>query len=72
LYTQHRALAGRILETFPNEREPVKKWIQDNAEEVERISHMLADMQGLATIDYAIASVAVSSFDQLLRVTESS
>ena len=72
LYTQHRALAGRILETYPNEREPVKKWLQDNAEEVERVSLMLSDMQGLAAIDYAIASVAVRSFDQLLRVTESS
>jgi len=71
LYSQHRSLAGRILEAFPNEKDPVKKWLQQNAGDVEQVSLMLKDMQGLPSMDYAIASVAVRSLDQLLLTTES-
>ncbi len=71
LYSQHRRLAGRILEAFPNEKAPVRKWLQENAGDVEHVSLMLKDMQGLPSMDYAIASVAVRSLDQLLLTTES-
>ncbi|MCP4048090.1 MAG: NAD-glutamate dehydrogenase [Gammaproteobacteria bacterium] len=72
LYSQHRMLAGRVLEAFPNEKDPLKRWLKDNAADVERISIMLKDMQTLGAMDYAVASVAVRSLDQLLLVTESS
>ncbi len=72
LYSQHRMLAGRVLEAFPNEKYPLKRWLKDHAADVERISIMLKDMQTLGAMDYAVASVAVRSLDQLLLVTESS
>jgi glutamate dehydrogenase len=72
LYSQHRSLAGRVLEAFPNEKAPLKRWLKDNAADVERVSIMLKDMQGLGSMDYAVVSVAVRSLDQLLLVTESS
>jgi glutamate dehydrogenase len=71
LYSQHRRLAGRILEAFPNEKASVKMWLEDNAGSVERVTLMLNDMQSLPSIDYAIVSVAVRSLDQLLVATES-
>ena len=70
LYIQHRRLAGRVLEACPDARDPVGRWLQDNAEHVERVSLMLKDMQRLPSMDYAIVSVAVSSLDQLLLETE--
>jgi len=70
LYSQHRRLAGRILDSFPNEKEPVRKWFEENAKDVERISIMLSDMQSLPSMDYAVASVAVRSLDQLLLSTK--
>ena len=72
LYSQHRSLAGRVLETFPDEKDPLKRWLRDNAADVERVSIMLKDMQSLGSMDYAVVSVAVRSLDQLLLVTESS
>ncbi len=70
LYTQHRRLAGRTLEAFPNEKDPVKKWIKANAENVERVSFMMNDMQSLPSMDYATVSVAVRSLNQLLLATK--
>jgi glutamate dehydrogenase len=69
LYSQHRRLADRILEAFPDEKKPVRRWLKDNAEDVERVSVMLSDMQSLPSMDYAIVSVAVRSLDQLLHAT---
>jgi glutamate dehydrogenase len=70
LYIQHRRLAARVLEACPDARDPVGRWLKDNAKHVERVSLMLKDMQRLPSMDYAIVSVAVSSLDQLLLETE--
>jgi glutamate dehydrogenase len=70
LYKQHRRLAARVLETCADTRDPVRSWLQENAEPVERVSLMLKDMQSLPSMDYAIVSVAVGSLDQLLLETE--
>jgi glutamate dehydrogenase len=72
LYSQHRRLAGRVLETFPDSKEPVDTWIEANASDVERVSLMMNDMQDLTTMDYATVSVAVRSLEQLLTATKSS
>ena len=66
LYSQHRRLAGRVLEAFPDEKDPVKSWIEANNKAVERVSLMLSDMQNLAAMDYATVSVAVRSLESLL------
>ncbi len=72
LYSQHRRLAGRVLETFPDSKKPVNSWIEANASDVERVSLMMNDMQDLTTMDYATVSVAVRSLEQLLTATKSS
>jgi glutamate dehydrogenase len=72
LYFQHRKLAGRVLETCPDTKDPVNCWIKDNADDVERVSLMMKDMHNLPTMDYATVSVAVRSLDQLLLATGSS
>jgi len=69
LYSQHRRLAGRVLQAFPQEKEAVSCWLDTNKEAVDRISLMMTDMQGLPRMDYATVSVAVRSLDKLLRVT---
>ena len=66
LYSQHRRLAGRVLEAFPDEKDPVKRWIEANNEAVESVSLMLRDMQDLSSMDYATVSVAVRSLEGLL------
>jgi glutamate dehydrogenase len=66
LYSQHRRLAGRILKAFPDDKDPVKSWIEENSEAVERVSLMLSDMQNLPSMDYATVSVAVRSLEGLL------
>jgi len=66
LYSQHRRLAGRVLEAFPDEKDPVNSWIEANAGAVERVSLMLNDMQNLASMDYATVSVAVRFLESLL------
>ncbi|HEY5776919.1 MAG TPA: NAD-glutamate dehydrogenase domain-containing protein, partial [Xanthomonadales bacterium] len=71
LYSQHRRLAGRVLEAFPKAKDPVKSWVEANGEAVGRIILMLKDMQGLKTMDYATASVAVRSLEGLLTNTQS-
>ncbi len=71
LYSQHRRLAGRVLEAFPQDPAPVKSWIESHAAEVERISRMMLDMQRLPSMDYATVSVAVRSLEQLLAATPS-
>jgi glutamate dehydrogenase len=70
LYSQHRRLAGRVLETYPDVKDPVNSWIQANADDVERVSNMMNDMHDLASMDYATVSVAVRSLDQLLLATK--
>ena len=70
LYSQHRRLAGKVLEAFPADKDPVGSWIKAHAEEVERISLMMTDMQRLSSMDYATVSVAVRSLDQLLKATK--
>ena len=71
LYSQHRSLAGRVLEAFPDEKDPVKCWIEVNVEAVERVSLMLNDMQDLSSMDYATVSVAVRSLEGLLMKSKS-
>ena len=71
LYSQHRRLAGRVLEAFPDEKDPVKRWIETNALAVERVSLMLNDMQDLPSMDYATVSVAVRSLERLLTKSNS-
>ena len=71
LYSQHRRLAGRVLEAYPDEKDPVKTWMAANREAVERVTLMLTDMQGLPAMDYATASVAVRSLEGLLAQTQS-
>ena len=71
LYSQHRRLAGRVLEAYPDEKDPVKTWMSANGEAVERVTLMLTDMQGLPAMDYATASVAVRSLEGLLAQTQS-
>ena len=72
LYSQHRRLAGRVLEFFPDSKKPVNSWIEANAADVERVSLMMNDMQDLTSMDYATVSVAVRSLEQLLIATKSS
>ena len=71
LYSQHRRLAGKVLEALPGEKDPVKSWIGANGEAVERVSLMLSDMQNLPSMDYATVSVAVRSLEALLSKTKS-
>jgi len=66
LYSQHRRLADSILESFPNEKEPVECWIKANPTEVESILGMMNDMRNLPTMDYATISVAVRSLGHLV------
>ncbi len=70
LYSQHRRLAGRVLEAFPNEKDPVKCWADTNTVAVERITVMLSDMRSLSLMDYATVSVAVRSLEGLLTKTK--
>jgi glutamate dehydrogenase len=71
LYSLHRRLVGRVLEAFPDDKDPVGNWISVNAEGVERVSLMINDMRQLASMDYATVSVAVRSLEQLLKTTKS-
>jgi len=71
LYSQHRRLAGKVLEALPSEKDPVKSWIEANGVAVERVSLMLGDMQNLPSMDYATVSVAVRSLEALLSKTKS-
>jgi len=66
LYSQHRRLASLVLEVFPDEKDPVKGWVEANAEAVEHVSLMLSDMADLPSMDYATVSVAVRSLEGLL------
>jgi len=70
LYSQHRRLADRVLEAFPDSNNPVDSWIEINAAGVGQITDMMNDMQDLPLLDYATASVAVRSLNQLLQTTE--
>jgi len=70
LYSSHRRLAGSVLETFPDAKDPVGSWIEANAADVDRVSRMLNDMYELPSMDYATVSVAVRSLEQLLATTE--
>ena len=67
LYSQHRMLAGRALEKFPNAKAPADSWIQAHAGEVKKLNLMMKDMQNLPSMDYATVSVAVRSLDQLIK-----
>jgi len=69
LYSQHRRLAGRALESYPDAKDPVKRWIEANGDDVDRVSDMMSDMRDLAMMDYATVSVAVRSLNQLLLAT---
>jgi glutamate dehydrogenase len=71
LYSLHRLLAGSVLESFPESKDPVNGWIKAHAGEVEYISAMMKDMQDLPSMDYATVSVAVRSLDRLLQDTKS-
>jgi glutamate dehydrogenase len=69
LYTQHRELAGRVLEAFPDSKDPVKNWLEANSDKVETVVSMMSEMQDLPLLDYATASVAVRALEQLLQAT---
>jgi glutamate dehydrogenase len=69
LYTQHRELAGRVLEAFPDSKDPVKNWLEANSDKVETVVSMMGEMQDLPLLDYATASVAVRALEQLLQAT---
>jgi len=69
LYAQHRSLAGRALENFPHDKDPAYSWVQAHADEVEKVSLMMKDMQNLPSMDYATVSVAVRALGQLLKAT---
>ncbi len=69
LYSQHRKLADRVLQAFPEDKDAVGSWIIANNEDVERFSSMLSDMHNLTSMDYATVSVAVRSLNQLLVAT---
>jgi glutamate dehydrogenase len=71
LYSQHRRLAGQVLEAFPGKKDPVKCWVDANREAVEHISLMLSDMHSLPSMDYATVSVAVHSLEGLLTKSRS-
>jgi len=70
LYSQHRRLAGRVLEAFPDEKDAVKRWTEANRPAVEHVTLMLNDMQALAAMDYATVSVAVRTLEALLSQTQ--
>ena len=70
LYSQHRKLAGRVLESYPDSKNPVKNWVDANACDVERVVLMMKDMQNQPIMDYATVSVAVRSLNQLLGATK--
>ena len=70
LYSQHRRLAGRALEAFPDAKDPAEQWILAYADDVENVALMMKDMQNLPLMDYATVSVAVRSLDQLLKATK--
>jgi len=70
LYSQHRKLAGRVLEAFGDSKDSVNSWITANTQHVERVSVMMKDMHDLPSMDYATVSVAVSSLNQLLLATK--
>ncbi len=69
LYSQHRKLAERVLEAFPDSKDPVNSWMEAHGSDVERVTHMLNDMLNLPLLDYATASVAVRSLEQLLQAS---
>ena len=70
LYSQHRRLAGRVMEAFPGEKEPVRSWMAANREAVDNVRLMLNDMQALTVMDYATVSVAVRALETLLTQTQ--
>jgi len=70
LYSQHRKLTGRVLETCGKEKDPVKAWMKANSREVMSILSMIKDMQNLVTMDYATVSVAVGSLNRLLATSK--
>ena len=72
LYSQHRRLAGRVLEAFPGKKDAVDCWMDSNRQSMERVCLMMQDMQRLPALDYAVISVAVRSLERLLKITASS
>jgi len=71
LYSLHRRLAGRVLETFPDSKDPVNSWMDANIRDVKQVASMMKEMQDLPSMDYATVSVAVRSLDHLLQATQS-
>jgi glutamate dehydrogenase len=69
LYSQHRKLASRVLDAYPDSKKPVDDWIESNSGNVERILLMMSDMRNQQAADYATVSVAVRSLEQLLQAT---
>ena len=70
LYSQHRKLTGRVMETCGTEKDPVKVWMAANSREVAGILSMIKDMQKLVSMDYATVSVAVGSLNRLLSTSK--
>jgi glutamate dehydrogenase len=71
LYSLHRRLADSVLESFPDSKEPVDRWITANTGEVDRVTGMMKNMKNLTSMDYATVSVAIRSLDQLFLATQS-
>jgi glutamate dehydrogenase len=70
LYSHHRQLVDRVLDTGDDEGDPVAAWTKKHEQDVNRIIEMMEDMRNLQTLDYATLSVAVRSLSHLLSATE--
>ena len=70
LYSHHRQLVDRVLDSAKGSADPVADWIEMHQVDVRRVIDMMQDMRNLAHMDYATLSVAVRSLGQLLSATE--
>lgn len=70
LYSQHRALTGRILKRSEGLDKPVEAWLERNRPSVERTLNMLDDMRNLPQMDYATIGVAIRALEQLVMASD--
>jgi glutamate dehydrogenase len=67
LYDHQRDLALCVLESGASGAAAVAQWSERHAQEVQRVTDMLADMRNLPEMDYATLAVAVGALGQLRR-----
>ncbi len=74
LYQHHRTLVLRLLQK--NGKQSVKQlleaWLNQYAQEVDYLEHMLGDMKASSHVDYAMISVAIRGVSHLIRASERS